>query len=330
MLVPLTAIQKAQERLRPHLSPSPVRKAESYSRKLEANVVFKLEQFQPTGAFKVRGALNAVLCLSSEARERGVITASAGNHGLGLAYAARAVGVSACVVLPESTPTIRIDTIRQLGSTVIVHGEDWNAANARALDMVERQGLTYVSPFDDPAIMAGQGTIALEVLEQVPEVDVIVCSVGGGGLISGIASAVKQRKPDVRVIGVETRGADCMAQSLQAGRIVELPQFSSIAQSLGTKRSTERQLSIVQEAVERVEVVSDEGALQDLLNILNYEKLLVEPAASCALTVLTHGCVPDIRGKTIVPIICGANITLEHVQAWLKRFRMDATGQLVS
>ena len=170
--------------------------------------------------------------------------------------------------------------------------------------------------------MAGQGTIGLELLEQVPDLDMVVVSVGGGGLISGVASAIKALKPAVRVIGVETEGADCMAQSLRVGHLVELPRFGSIAQSLGTKRSTERPFAIVRELVERVEVVSDEAALRDLVTLLNTEKLLVEPAASCTLSVLTAGLVPDLRGKTVVPVLCGGNITLTHVLGWLEKFNL--------
>ncbi|HEX7021608.1 MAG TPA: threonine/serine dehydratase [Trueperaceae bacterium] len=320
MLVPLDEILAARERLTPYLPPSPVKHAESYSRRLNAEVFLKLELFMPTGAFKVRGALNALLLLSQKARDRGVVTASAGNHGLGISYAARQLGIAARVFLPDSTPRVRIDTIRALGASAEVGGHDWNEANARALELVLRDGATYISPFDDPAIMAGQGTIALEILEQVPAADTILCSIGGGGLISGIASAVRQLRPETHVVGVETIGADCMWQSLAAGRIVELPEFTSIAQSLGTKRSTERQLAIVQEAVTKVVRVPDEAAFRELLYTLDHEKILAEPAASCTLAALTEGCLGEPAGRTLVPVLCGGNITLEHVLGWLERF----------
>ncbi|MDQ3396734.1 MAG: threonine/serine dehydratase [Deinococcota bacterium] len=327
MLIPLKSIRAAQRRIQPYLAASPVRYAESYSRRLKARVCFKLELFLPTHAFKVRGALNAVLGLSEEARARGVITASAGNHGLGVSYAAAQVGAKATIILPVTTPEIRLDAIAALGGEIIIYGEDWNEANRKALALVAEYGYTYVSPFDDAEIMAGQATIALELLEQVPEVDIVLAAVGGGGLISGVASALRQLKPEVRVIGVETLGADCMAQSLAAGSLVELPRFTSIAESLGTKRSTERPFAIVKEAVERVVVVSDEASLDELLYTLDYEKLLVEPAASCTLAALTEGLVPDIAGKTIVPIICGGNIRLEQVLGWMKRFKVGVGGR---
>ena len=323
MLIPLNEIERARERLEPYLKPSPVHYAQNYSTRLSAEVFFKLELLLPTHVFKVRGALNAVLAMPEAERAKGVITASGGNHGLGLTYAAKQVGAKATVIVPKSTPQIRIDTIRELGGEVTVQGEDWNAANTYALELVEQKGYTYVSPFDHPDIIAGQGTVGLEVLEQVPDVDLIVCSVGGGGLISGIASAVKQVRPEVRVVGVETLGADCMSQSLKAGHLVELPKFSSIAESLGTKRSTERPFAIIQEAVEEVVTVSDEAAVRELLYTLNFEKLLSEPATSCSLAALCDGHIPDVEGRTIVPIICGGNIKLDNVIEWQKRFGLE-------
>lgn len=327
MLIPLAQIQAARDRLAPYLPVSPLVRADAYSARTRADVRFKLELLMPTHAFKVRGALNALLLMDPERRAKGVVTASGGNHGLGLAYAARLLGVRARIALPTTTPPIRVETIQRLGGEVVVHGDDWNEANSYALGLVETQGHTYLSPFDDPEIIAGQGTIALEILEQAPETEVVVCSVGGGGLISGVASALKQLRPEMRVVGVETLGADCVAQSLAAGRLVELPRFTSIAESLGTKRSTERPFAIIQEAVERVVTVSDARAFGELLFTLNQEKLLCEPAASCTLAALSDGLLPDVQGRTVVSIVCGGNITLEQVGAWQARFA--ATEQVV-
>jgi threonine dehydratase len=326
MLIPIEDILAARERLAAYLSPTPVKRADSYREALSATLLLKLELFQPTGAFKVRGALNALLCLDGEARRRGVIASSAGNHGLGLAYAAARLGSPATVVLPATAPPHRARLIERLGATVIAHGVDWNGANAHALELAERLGLSYVSPFDDPAIIAGQGTIALELLDQVPELDTVVCSVGGGGLISGVASAMRALRPELRVIGVETEGADCMARSLAAGEIVELASFTSIATSLGTKRTQPLPFSIVREAVERVEVVSDRHALVELLRLLNEEKILVEPAASCAVAALTAGLVPRLEGAVVAAVMCGANVTLAQVNAWQEKLLHPATS----
>ena len=176
-------------------------------------------------------------------------------------------------------------------------------------------------------MIAGQGTIALELLEQRPDVEVVACSIGGGGLISGIASALRARAPQVRVIGVETRGADSMARSLAAGTVVELPAFTSVAKSLGARSPSRRTFEIVRDAVDDVIVVSDEAALGSLVDLLDAEKLLVEPAASCVLAALEGGSVPDLEGRVVAPILCGANATLGQLVAWLERYDLDLTGR---
>lgn len=318
--IPLGDIRAAQARLRRYLKPSPLVPAEAYRGRLGCELSLKLEVLMPTHAFKVRGALNALLTMSPAAQARGVVTASAGNHGLGVAYAAQRLGVRAVIVLPTTTPALRAETICDLGGEVIVTGADWNAANEYANKLVGREGYTYLSPFDDPGVMAGQGTIALEILEQRPEVDLIICSVGGGGLISGIASAVKQFRPAVRVVGVETLGADCVSQSLECGELVTLPTFGSVAESLGTRRSSPRPFAIIRAGVERVVTVSDARAVGELAWVLEREKLLVEPAASCTLAALADGLIPDIKKRRVVAVMCGGNATLEQLRGWQTRF----------
>jgi threonine dehydratase len=281
--------------------------------------MLKLELFQPTRAFKVRGALNAMLTLPASARSRGVVTASAGNHGLGLAYAGAATGTAVTVVLPVDTSTARLDALRHLGGRAVLHGEDWNAADTHARSLAERDGRTLVHPFDDPAIMAGQGTLGLELLEQLPDLDAVVLSIGGGGLISGVASAIRQRRPEVRILGVETAGADCMARSLAADRVVELERFGSIASSLGTRQTTERPLAIVRNLVESVTVVDDREALAELVRLLDEDNLFVEPAAACTLAALASGAIPDLRGCRVAAVMCGGNVTLAQLLAWRER-----------
>ena len=320
MVIRLDDILAARERLAPYLRPTPVQRLDAYANRTGADVWGKLELFQPTRAFKVRGALNALLALPEDQRRYGVIAASAGNHGLGLAYAAAATDTKATVVLPETAPAVRVTAVKDLGADVVQTGEDWNAANRAALELAEREQFVMIPPFDHPDIMAGQGTIALELIDQLPNLDVVVCSIGGGGLISGIASALAQLRPEVRVIGVETVGADCMARSLEAGAVVELERFGSVATSLGTRRTGERQLDIVQETVERVVVVPDEAALEDLVTCLDREKLFLEPAASCTLSALVSGDVPDLLGRVVGPILCGANVSLAQLAGWARTF----------
>lgn len=324
--IPLDEIRAARARIAPYLSATPLRRSDHYSRLVGREVLLKLELFQPTRAFKVRGALNALLSLPEGARRRGVITASAGNHGLGLAYAGAVTGTLVKVVLPLGTAQARVEALRRLGGEAILQGEDWNAADAHARELSARLGSQLVHPFDDPDIMAGQGTLGLELLEQCPEIETVVVSIGGGGLISGVASALRQLRPEVRIIGVETAGADCMAQSLAAGRVIELPRFSSIASSLGTRRTGERQLEIVGSLVERVAVVPDADALTALVTLLEEDNLFVEPAASCTLAALSGTAVPDLSAGPVAAVLCGGNVTLAQLLGWLERFGERGRG----
>ena len=224
MLIPVHEIEAAASRIRTHLANTPLVRADHFSRKLGANVFFKLETMQPTHSFKVRGAFNALMQLSDNQRESGVVTASGGNHGLAIAHAARVLGIRATIYLPESVTEAKLAAIRPLDPEIIIHGTAWDDANALAMRIAKETGRAYIHPFDDQAVMAGQGTVVLEFLQQMPAPDLIVASIGGGGLISGIISAAKHFSPLTRVVGAETVGADSMFQSWKAGRIVELPQ----------------------------------------------------------------------------------------------------------
>jgi threonine dehydratase len=248
MLIPRLDIEAAAARIRPHLAATPLLRSEHFSRKLDANVFFKLETLQPTHSFKVRGAFSALTRLSEEQKQRGVVTASGGNHGLAVAFAAAALGIPAKIYLPQSVTEAKLDPIRRLGPEVVIHGADWDASNALATGVARESGRTYIHPFDNPAVMAGQGTIVTELLQQLPKPGLIVSSIGGGGLISGILSAVQHFSPRTRVVGVETEGADSMYQSWKAGRIIELPAITSIAETLGARKTEKTQFEIVSRA----------------------------------------------------------------------------------
>jgi threonine dehydratase len=310
-LIDLEAIERAREGLRPFLAPTPIVRRCSWE--IGASGTFcKLENLQPTRSFKVRGALTFMLALHESDRCRGVVTASGGNHGLGVAYAAKLCGVDATVVLPTNTPAVRSRMISQIGAKVIMHGAIWNEARVHALALCEDSGRTYIPPFDDEKIMAGQGTIGLEIMEQCPKVDAIIAAVGGGGMISGVASAVRHLRPDVKVFGVETRGADCMARSLEAGKLVSLDEMSSVAESLGTLCTTERPFEIVSEAVEEVVVVSDQQAVETMRRLVDERNMLVEPAAAAAFAALDYGLIDSSRFRAPVVVVCGSNLTLDN------------------
>lgn len=316
MLIDRQAIDEAAARIRPHLPDTPLVRAESFSRTLGCNVLFKLETLQPTHSFKVRGAFNALLQLTDEQRKRGVVTASGGNHGLAIAYAARVLGIPTTVYLPQSATEAKLAAIRLLEPRIIIHGAAWDEANLLAMRVASETGQVYIHPFDNRAVMAGQGTIVQEILRQTPAPDCIVTSIGGGGLISGIISATRHFSPATRVVGVETLGADSMYQSWKAGRIVALPAITSIAETLGARKTEATQFQIVCDHVSSLVTVSDDSAVQALLDILEKEKLLTEPATSCSVAALIEGKIVIEPHETVIVVLCGANVSLESVHKW--------------
>ena len=316
MLIEKDEIERAYERVRKYLSPTPVIRSPYYSSKTGCDIFLKLENLQPTHSFKVRGALNAILSAPEEKRKQGIICASGGNHGLGVALVSSWLKLPCQVFLPTKTPQLKIDNIKRLGASVILHGDAWDDANKLAQSTAQKDDCAYIHPFDDPYVMAGQATIFLELLEQVRDLDSVIVSIGGGGLISGIVSAVKHFSPNTKVIGVETNGANCMSLSVNAGRIEELPAITSIADSLGARKTEPRQFDIISKHVDELIVVDDNEAIASLLELLNEEKLLVEPATSCSLAALTSGRIKTNLGKQLAVIMCGGNIALERVCQW--------------
>lgn len=318
MLISATDIQQAAERLQPYLTPTPTIRSDYYSQRTGANIYLKLDIFQPTHSFKVRGALNTLLALPVEQRQKGVITASQGNHGLGVIYAAQQLGIKAAVYLGKGTPEVRVKALEATGAEVVLYGDSWDEANHYAMELAAKEGKAYIHPFNDVNVMAGQGTVFMEMLAQVPQIDAVIVSIGGGGLISGVISAAEAFSPTTDVYGVETIGADSMYQSVQEGMVVELPAITSIATSLGARKTEITQLGIVYEYAMGVVTVTDEQAVASLLTLLDEEKLLVEPAASCTLAAITEGKIAVKAGSNVAVLMCGANVTLESVLGWRK------------
>ncbi len=323
MVIDQKQILDAENRIRPFITPTPVIRSTYLSERTGTEVFFKLEMVQPTHSFKVRGAFNAILALPEEVRQRGVITASGGNHGLGVALAARSQNIPATIYLPVHTPDVKIQAIRKLGGQVVLYGQVWDEANRKAMDVAAQEGMTYIHPFDNPDVMSGQATILRELVQQLPRIDLLVASIGGGGLISGLLSGAKHWAPATRVVGVETIGADCMYASRAAGRLVELPAITSIAESLGAKKTEQTQFDIVMENVADLVEVSDESAVRALLDLLREDKLLVEPAASCCVAALLENKITFRPGETIVIVMCGANVALDQVIQWRSRYGVD-------
>ena len=307
----LAQIQNARQLIAPCVRRTPLMASATLSERLKTNVYVKLELFQKTGSFKVRGAFNKALNLAPEERGHGLVAVSGGNHAQAVAFAARNLGLKAVILMPESTPRNYVDATRGYGAE-IKFAADVSAA-FREVDAYRSQGWSYIHPFDDPVVMAGQGTIGLEILEDVPQVTDIVVSIGGGGLIGGIATAVRALKPFARIWGVETEGADCMAQSLAAGKIVTLDAITSIARTLGAPAPSEQTLAMAKELLESVTVVSDAEALAALRFLLERLKVLTEPAASCTLAAADKLKEQFSKERHVVLVLCGGNMAIEDL-----------------
>lgn len=308
-----THIAEVHKMISPFIRRTPLLQSAYWSKALQANVSFKCEVLQYTGAFKVRGALHKLLLL--EDKDTLLVTASGGNHGLALAYAARKTGHTAKVFVPESTPAYKIDKIRELGTAVEVYGAVWDDTDAYVQKLAQSPHTLYVHPFSDDAIIDGQATIGYEILQQQPETDAIIASVGGGGLLSGISHYAKEYKPNIAVYGAETIGADSMSQSIAAQKIITLPAITSSAESLAARRVTEKTFTLINRYVESMHTVSDQAAQQALLNILQHDKLLTEPAAACSAAAAVQ--IPALRGKNVVIVLCGGNYPLSKLKELL-------------
>jgi len=318
-MVSLQDVQAALGRIRDRIYLSPCARSETLSRLTGTDAWLKLENLQMTGAYKERGALNKLLVMAPADRERGLITASAGNHAQALAYHAGRLGAKATIVMPEATPIMKVANTRAHGARVVLHGANYDEAyaEARRLEQVER--LTFVHPFDDPDVIAGQGTIALEVLDQEPGLDAIVVPVGGGGLVSGIAVAAKTLKPALRVIGVETELLPCMLQAVEAGRPVTLEPATTVADGIAVKRAGDLTLEHVRRYVDEIVTVSEEEIASAILYLLEREKTVVEGAGAVAVAALLQKKVRGLEGKKTASIISGGNIDVNLVARVIER-----------
>ncbi len=302
-------VQRARQRIASCVRRTPLVPSVTLSERLKTNVYVKLELFQKTGSFKVRGVFNKALSLVSEISARGLVTVSGGNNALAVAYTGRALDLAVSVLMPESSPMSVQEATRGYGAQVKFAATAADAF-AQAAEL-ERDGWIYIHPFDDPALMAGQGTIALEILDDVPQVTDIILSIGGGGMMAGIGTVIKTLKPSVRIWGVETQGADSMARSLAAGKIVTLEAMTSVARSLGAPAPSERTFGMAQEFLESVTVVSDKDAVEAARFLLDRLKVLVEPAASCTLAAASRLQGQFTAGRHVVLLLSGGNVSLD-------------------
>lgn len=308
MPVNLAAIRAARRRIADGVVATPCPESIPLSEITGARVYCKLDNLQRTGSFKERGARNALLNLAPDRRKRGVIAASAGNHALGLAYHGRLLRIPVTVVMPDYAPLIKVSTCRRLGARVLVQGRDFAEARAGADALVDREGLTYIHGFDHPDIIAGQGTMALEILEQVRQVDAIVAPIGGAGLIAGLAVAVKALRPRVQVIGVESMATASFTAALKAGRPVAIPRRATLADGLAVLRVGDNAFALARDRVDRVVRVSEDWIALAILRMVELEKTVVEGAAAAPLAALMAGLLPELKGRRAVLTVCGGNI----------------------
>ncbi|MEM7222169.1 MAG: threonine/serine dehydratase [Pseudomonadota bacterium] len=305
--VGLADIETAKARIAGRLRRTPVIKAAPNLAPItEGELWLKLECLQVTGSFKPRGATNRLLTLDDAAVQRGIITASGGNHGLAVAYVGRQAGVPAVIYLPESTPQAKADKIASYGAEVHIHGAGWDEANEAALAEGEVRGLTYLHPFADPNVIAGQGTLGLEILEDLPETDLLIVSIGGGGLMAGVSTAVKALKPGARVIGVEPTGAPTLSSSLSAGQLVSLPAIETRAGTLAPRRSAEVNLALIADHVDEIVLVSDQEMTEAARWLWRELGVAAELSGAAAVAALQSGRVTAKPGEKVTAIICGA------------------------
>jgi threonine dehydratase len=303
-------IETARERIRGGIYESPCVESIPLSQLTGAHIHCKLDYLQRTGSFKERGARNALLQLAPAQRERGVIAASAGNHALGVAYHGALLGIPVTVVMPKFASLLKVTNCRHLGATVVLHGADLAEARVKAEALAARDGFTFIHPYDNMQVMAGQGTIALEILEQTPSVQAIVAPVGGGGLLAGIGTVVKARKPDVRVVGVEPVHAACLTAALEAGHPVAVTLSSTLADGLAVSQAGAQPFEVLRRVVDLVVTVDEAAIALAVLRLIELEKSVVEGAGAAPLAAFLAGKLDALKGKEVVLVLCGGNIDL--------------------
>ena len=307
-----TAREHLQKVLLPtHLIYSPIFSEESGNQ-----IYIKPENLQKTGAFKIRGAYNKINKLTEEEKKRGVIASSAGNHAQGVAYAARELGIKAVIVMPKTTPLIKVQSTKKYGAEVVLYGDVYDDAYQKAKELEAQEGYVFVHPFDDIDVLEGQGTIALEILEEMPDAEVIVVPIGGGGLISGIAAAAKMIKPEIKIIGVEPSGAASATEALKKNKVVTLPEANTIADGTAVKRIGDLTFNCIKQYVDEVVTVDDYELTEAFLLLAEKHKIIAENSGILPLAALKK---LSERGKKVVPVVSGGNIDVLMISSMINK-----------
>ena len=314
-MLTLEKFEEASERLNRVLLETKLVYSDYFSEQTGAKVYFKPENMQFTGAYKLRGAYYKISTLTPEERERGIISASAGNHAQGVAYAAKLMGAKAVIVMPTTTPLIKVNRTKGYGAEVILHGDVYDDACAYALELAEEKGYTFIHPFNDETVATGQGTIAMEIIKELPTVDYILVPIGGGGLCCGVSTLAKMLNPKIKVIGVEPAGAACMKASLAAGHVVTLPKVTTIADGTAVKTPGDIVFPYIQENVDDIITVEDDDLIAAFLDMMENHKMIVENSGLLTVAALKQ---MDIRGKKVVSILSGGNMDVITIASVLQ------------
>lgn len=324
--ISLVDFEKAYDRIKDHIERTPSDYSDALSRMYGCDLYLKLENLQITGSFKVRGAFNKLLQLSETERKNGVIAASAGNHAQGVAYAAQQLGIEATIVMPETTPLAKIQGTEALGARIILHGERYDEAFDKVRELQAMNGFTLVHAFNDEDIIACQGSIALEVIRQVPDMDAFLVPVGGGGMIAGCAQVIKQWRPEVRIIGVEAERMAAMKISIEQGVVTPCASARTIADGIAISLVGDKTFTVVDRHVDEIVTVSEESMAGAIMELLEKEKMLAEGAGVAAFAAIRQSVLTGLEGKKVVAVISGGNIDMTRLAIILER-GMEADGR---
>jgi threonine dehydratase len=304
----------ARARMGAHVHHTPILTSRSLSERTGFDVRMKAELFQRTGSYKIRGPLNKFAQLSDDEKRRGVICSSAGNHAQGVALAARIHGIKAVVCMAANATPSKIEATRGYGAEVVLHGNIWDEANEKAKELVAEKGYTYIHPFDDRQLMAGQGTVGLEIAKDWPDVDIAIVPIGGGGLISGVSMALKAHNPNVRIIGVESSDGPAMKRSVEAGHVVTLDRIDCIIDGLRVKRVGDHTYDVVSKFVDDIVTLPDAQIFEAVVWTMHYMKLVPEGAAAAPVGALLQGLVKAPAGAKVVCVLSGGNVNLDQLK----------------
>ena len=319
----LNQIISAREKMKGIVHQTPLDFSQTFTDMSHNEVYLKLENLQKTGSFKVRGSINKLTSLSKEELSKGVIAASAGNHAQGVAYSSKMLNIPCTIVMPKGAPLSKIQATKNYGAEIVLEGDVFDDALSHAMELSEKQGFTLVHTFDDDEIIAGQGTVGLEILEQLPDVEAIICPVGGGGLIAGIAVAVKEKNPNVAIYGVEASACPSMAQSLLEKKPISVPSGPTVADGIAVKKPGVRNLEIVEKYVDDLVTVDELEMIRTMFLLLERNKLLVEGSGASSLAALLYGKL-KIKGKKTVALLSGGNVDVNFISRIIERGMVEA------